>query len=112
MARATSSLPVPRLAPEEHGGSSARIACQPPLATPIAGDNIQVVKITVNDPVTGQLIQTKTFDQCNANSSVNSEVKFTEGSSETTQKELVLSEGASAEADIPTLAKVKLEGGS
>jgi hypothetical protein len=85
------------------------VACQPASPTPIAGADIQVVRITVNDPVTGQIIQVKTFDQCHANSAFNSEVKFTEGRSETTQKELTLSEGASADAEVPLIAKVKLE---
>jgi hypothetical protein len=85
------------------------VACQPASPTAIDQDHIEVKSITSNDTLTGQIIQTKTFNRCNAAGAFAAEVKFGETSSETTQKELIFSVGAGAEADIPTGPKAKIE---
>lgn len=84
-------------------------ACEPPPPTPIAQEIIQITQISSDNIVTGQIVQTKTFDRCNAAGDFAAEVKFGESSSETTQKALTLTVGTGAEADIPAVAKAKVE---
>jgi hypothetical protein len=85
------------------------IACKPVDPTPIAQSKVEVNSITTDSTTTGQIIQTKTYDQCNANSAFNSQVTFGDNASESTQKELTLTEGGGAEASLPAVAKVKVE---
>ena len=84
-------------------------ACQRVTPTPIKDLTIEVTQITSNQEVIGQIVQTKTFDRCNAAGSLTAEVRFSESASQTTQKALTLTVGAGAEAAIPGIAKAQLQ---
>ena len=80
-----------------------------PTATPEAAKKIIIANIVENDEIVGQIEQTKIFDQCESSSPLNTQLQFSESSSETTQKELVISAGVTGGADIPAVAKVELQ---
>lgn len=81
---------------------------QPPTQTPQS--EIVVKEIKENDLVTGEIIQIKTFDQCDAAGSLDVQVQFSDTTSESSQEELVLSGGVSGEAGVSSVAKVQLQG--
>ncbi len=82
-------------------------ACQSG-ATP-AGD-VRVTDITENELVTGQLTQTKSFDQCSSASSFKTEVQFSDSSSQTSEQQLVLGGKIGGTFDVPETAKVEISG--
>ena len=85
-------------------------ACGPrSTPTPEPVKKIIIANIVENDEITGQIEQTKLFDQCQSASSLHTQIQFNESSSETTQKELVISAGVTGGADIPEVAKVEMQ---
>ena len=85
-------------------------ACGPKSTpTPEAAKKIIITNIVENDEIVGQIEQSKIFDQCESSSPLNTQLQFSESSSETTQKELVISAGVTGGADIPAIAKVELQ---
>lgn len=86
------------------------VACGP-TPTPIPSDNIENINITVNNIVTGEILQTRFFNQCDAAGPITTTIQFSENSTESSQKELVISTGAEVGAAIPgDIASAKLQG--
>lgn len=86
-------------------------ACQPATPTVIPSNTIDNIDITESGTVLGQITQTKFFNQCDAAGPITVTVQFSENSSESSQKELVISEGGEIGAQIPGgIATAKLEG--
>jgi len=82
-----------------------------PTPTPIPSDNIENINITVNNIVTGEILQTRFFNQCDAAGPITTTIQFSENSTESSQKELVISTGAEVGAAIPgDIASAKLQG--
>jgi hypothetical protein len=85
-------------------------ACGPkPTETPIPSASITVTNITEKNTVEGQIIQKKTFNQCDSASSIKATVQFSETSGQTSQKELVLKESGGLQVEFPKLAKLQVE---
>lgn len=86
------------------------VACQP-SPTPIPSKDIENINITENNILTGQITQTRFFDQCDAAGPITTTVQFSENSSQSSQKELVISAGGEAGAAIPgDIVNLKLQG--
>lgn len=84
-----------------------------PKATPsaIPSNTIENIDITENNTVLGQITQTKFFNQCDAAGPITATVQFSESSTNSSQKELVISEGAEIGAAIPGgIANAKIQG--
>lgn len=86
------------------------VACSPSPAAPAASNTIEITNITEGSLVTGEIIQTKAFDQCDSGSAFKAQVQFSESSGQSTQKELVLSGGVGGELGVSAVAKVQLQG--
>lgn len=84
------------------------VGCTP--ATPASQTQVVVTKITESDLVEGQITQTKTFNQCDSANPIKLEIQFGDNVSETSQQELVLGGKITGGADIPTIAKLEIEG--
>lgn len=84
------------------------VGCTP--ATPASPTQVVVTKITESDLVEGQITQTKTFNQCDSANPIKLEIQFGDNVSETSQQELVLGGKITGGADIPTIAKLEIEG--
>lgn len=84
------------------------VACAP--ATPASTTQVVVTKITESDLVEGQITQTKAFNQCDSANPIKLEIQFGDNVSETSQQELVLGGKIAGGADIPTIAKLEIEG--
>ncbi|MEP7137958.1 MAG: hypothetical protein ABI904_23770 [Chloroflexota bacterium] len=86
------------------------VACQP-SPTPIPSKDIENINITENNILKGQITQTRFFDQCDAAGPITTIVQFSENSSQSSQKELVISAGGEAGATIPgDIVSLKLQG--
>jgi hypothetical protein len=84
-------------------------ACQPsPVSTPSA--DVQVTDVTENDLVTGEINQTKTFDQCGSSSIFKTEVQFSDNSAKTNQSQLVLGAEITGGATLPSALKLEIKG--
>ncbi|MBI5823756.1 MAG: hypothetical protein HZB18_06990 [Chloroflexi bacterium] len=86
------------------------VGCGPQSSPGAPQGEVVVKEIKENDLVTGEIIQTKTFDQCDAASSLDVQVQFSDTTSESSQEELVLSGSVSGEAGVSSVAKVQLQG--
>ena len=86
------------------------VACVPEPATPMAPVDIQVTNIVDKEEIYGEIIQTRVFNQCDANSSFKAEVQFSDSSGESRQKELVVTGGVTIGAGLSGVAKAELEG--
>ncbi len=80
-----------------------------PTPTPIPQNDIKIIDISENNETTGQIVQTKHFDQCSAAGLVQAQIQFSKSNSESNQKELVLSGSLGGEAGVSAAAKVQVE---
>lgn len=80
-----------------------------PTPTPISQNDIKIIDISENKETTGQIVQTKYFDQCSAAGLVQAQIQFSKSNSESNQKELVLSGSLGGEAGVSAAAKVQVE---
>jgi len=82
--------------------------------TPIPEGIVEVTVINENKTVTSEIIQQKTFDQCNSASPFKAQVLFSQSSSQGSQEELVLKATiggeVSSSGDFAPGVKVKIEG--
>lgn len=83
-------------------------ACGTPVPTQVSPVKIEVTNITENDLVMGEIIQTKTFDQCHAASPFRTKVEFSDTTGQASQKALTLIEGGKVGVEVPSLAKIEL----
>lgn len=85
-------------------------ACGPkPTETPIPSSSITVTNISENNTVEGQIVQKKTFNQCEAAGPIRATIQFSETSGQTSQKELVLKETGGLQVGLPKLAELQVE---
>ncbi len=89
-------------------------ACGPKV-NPLSGvtsipEGVEVVGVTEAETLSSEITQHKVFNQCNSASSFEAQIQFSDSSSQGNQRILVLKAGAGGEADVPAVAKVKLEG--
>lgn len=84
------------------------VGCTP--ATPAPPAQVVVTNITESNLVEGQITQTKTFNQCDSANPIKLEIQFGDNVSATSQQELVLGGKIAGGADIPTIAKLEIEG--
>lgn len=87
----------------------AACGIETPTPTPISQNDIKIIDISENKETTGQIVQTKYFDQCSAAGLVQAQIQFSKSNSESNQKELVLSGSLGGEAGISAAAKVQVE---
>jgi hypothetical protein len=80
-----------------------------PDETPIPPATISISNITENNTTVGQIIQKKTFNQCDSASPVKATIQFSETSGQTSQKSLVLKEGGGIQVGLPKLAELQVE---
>lgn len=85
-------------------------ACSSQSPTSVASGNVEITNISEGNLVTGEIIQTKSFNQCDSGSPFKAQVQFSESSGQATQKELVLSGGVGGELGVSAVAKVQLQG--
>jgi len=78
--------------------------------TPIPSTTIQVLNITENDIEIGQITQTKSFNQCEADGPISATIQFSESSGQTSQKALTLSGTSGIQVGLEKVAEIKLEG--
>jgi len=84
-------------------------SCQPaPTQTPTA--NVQVTNVIENEIVTGEIKQTKSFNQCESSSVFKSDVQFSDSSSRTDQQQLMLGAEISGGVELPSTVKVQITG--
>lgn len=74
-----------------------------------AGD-VRVANISESQTVESQLTQVKDFDQCDSTSPFKAEIQFSDSSSQTSQRELVLTGAGGVELGLPSAVRVTLEG--
>lgn len=84
-------------------------ACQP-TPTQISTSDASVTSITENEVVTGEIEQTKTFNQCESSSAFKTEVQFSNSSAQTSQQQLVLGAEVTGGIDLPTGVKAEISG--
>ena len=82
-------------------------ACQP-ASTPTPMTNIQITSINEGQLTTGKLTQTKTFNQCDSSSAFTTQVEFSDSDTQTTQRQLVLTESGSAGLELESIAKAQI----
>lgn len=70
----------------------------------------QITNITENELVTGQITQTKTFNQCDSSSVFKTEVQFSDSSAQTNQQQLVLGAEVTGGGEIPGAVKLEIKG--
>lgn len=86
-------------------------ACGPvSTPTPVPSKNIEIANVVENPEVEGQVIQIKVYNQCESASSLKTQIQFSESSTASKQKELVISAGVSGEVAVSAVAKVELQG--
>jgi hypothetical protein len=85
-------------------------ACGAPPETPVAPAVIEVVNIINNDIETGQIIQKRSFNQCEADIPISATIQFSETSGQASQKALTLSGSGGVQVGLDKLAELKLEG--
>lgn len=73
-----------------------------------AGD-VSVVNISESQTVESQITQVKAFDQCNSTSPFRSEIEFSDSSSQTSQRELVLTGTVGGEIGLLAAVRAKLD---
>jgi hypothetical protein len=79
----------------------------PPSPTP--SKDIQVINTTEINNVTGQIIQTKVYNQCESGSPFRTQFQFSESNSQSDQKEFSVSAGISGEAKVSVAAEVAIQ---
>ncbi len=84
------------------------VGCGP--ATPAPQVKVEVTKITESNLVTGEIMQSKTFNQCDSANPIRLQIQFGDNVSETTQEELVLGAGITGGADVSGIAKLEIQG--
>ncbi|MBK9781236.1 MAG: hypothetical protein IPP55_14470 [Anaerolineales bacterium] len=72
--------------------------------------NAQVTNITERQQVTGEITQTKTFDQCDSSSVFKTSVQFSESNIKTNQEELVLGLEGSGSGKVYGAIEVEIKG--
>jgi hypothetical protein len=85
-------------------------ACTPQAPTQVAGGGFQITAFHEAQRVEGKIEQSKTFDQCESGSPFRANIKFSDSSSQSSQRELVLSGGVGGELGLSQVAKVQLQG--
>jgi hypothetical protein len=80
-----------------------------PKPTPAPQTGVEVTNITESSPVTGEITQTKTFNQCDAAGSLKVVIQFNDSASESNQQELVLGGSVTGGANVSGVAKVELQ---
>lgn len=82
--------------------------CAAPTEPPTT--QVEVTKITESNQVTGEISQSKEFNQCDSPNPLKLQIQFGDSTSETSQEELVLEAGVTGSASISVAAKVEIEG--
>jgi hypothetical protein len=76
--------------------------------TPAA--DAQVTNVTESELVTGQITQTKTFNQCDSSSVFRTQVQFSDSNAQTNQQQLVLGAEVTGGGEIPGAVKLAIKG--
>jgi len=79
-------------------------------STPTPSANTQVVNITESELVTGQITQTKIFNQCDSSSFIRTEVQFSDSSTQTNQQQLILGAEITGGGEISGAVKLEIKG--
>jgi len=77
--------------------------------TPVPS-GVEVINITEEETVASEIIQQKTFNQCDSASPLRAQIKFSQSDNRESQRELVLGGKVSGEVGVSPVAKVTLEG--
>lgn len=85
------------------------MGCQP-NPTQISTSDVSVTSVTENEVVTGEIEQTKTFNQCRSSSAFKTEVQFSNSNAQTSQQQLVLGAEVTGGIDLPTGVKAEISG--
>jgi len=86
-------------------------ACNSTTPTPFSATNIQNINITESNTTSGQITQTRLFNQCDAAGPITVTVQFSQNNSQSTQKELIISGGGDVGVAIPgDIVSAKLQG--
>lgn len=83
------------------------MGCQP-NPTQISTSDVSVTSVTENEVVTGEIEQTKTFNQCESSSAFKTEVQFSNSNAQTSQQQLVLGAEVTGGIDLPTGVKAEI----
>ena len=83
-------------------------ACGDATSTPAT--NAQVVNVTESELVTGQITQTKIFNQCDSSSGIGTEVQFSDSSAQTNQQQLMLGAEITGGGEISGAVKLEIKG--
>jgi|CXWL01.1.fsa_nt_gi hypothetical protein len=84
------------------------VGCGPATEAPQA--KVEVTKITESNLVTGEIMQSKIFNQCDSANSIKLQIQFGDNVNETNQEELVLGAGITGGADVSGVAKLEIQG--
>ena len=84
-------------------------ACQSQTPQAPTAD-IQVTNVIENELVTGEIKQTKLFNQCDFSSVFKSDVQFSDSSSRTNQQQLTLGAEITGGVELPSAVKVQITG--
>jgi hypothetical protein len=79
-------------------------------ATSTPATNAQVVNVTESELVTGQITQTKIFNQCDSSSFIRTEVQFSDSSAQTNQQQLMLGAEITGGGEISGAVKLEIKG--
>ena len=78
--------------------------------TPLPAEGIDVTNVVEKPQMEGQIVQTRVYDQCEADNPLKAQIQFSESNTTSQQKELVIGAGVSGEVGLSVAAKVEIQG--